>query len=103
MSQMERIRKLALPTAAPKILVALRLSLSGAFALAIVAEIVGDPAGVGYALVNAQQQVRPDIMFAYIALIGAAGLVLNALITLAFRRLAPGFHLAQTSGGSDGR
>lgn len=103
MSRMERIRKLALPTAAPKILVALRLSLSGAFALAIVAEIVGDPAGVGYALVNAQQQVRPDIMFAYIALIGAAGLVLNALITLAFRRLAPGFHLAQTSGGSDGR
>jgi NitT/TauT family transport system permease protein len=103
MSRMERIRKLALPTAAPKILVALRLSLSGAFALAIVAEIVGDPAGVGYALVNAQQQVRPDIMFAYIVLIGAAGLVLNALITLAFRRLAPGFHLAQTSGGSDGR
>lgn len=103
LSTAARIRKLALPTAAPKILVALRLSLSAAFALAIVAEIVGDPAGVGYALVNAQQQVRPDIMFAYILLIGAAGLILNTLITLAFRRLAPGFHLAQTAGGSVGR
>ena len=40
MSRMERIRKLALPTAAPKILVALRLSLSGAFALAIVAVLL---------------------------------------------------------------
>jgi NitT/TauT family transport system permease protein len=101
MSRRSRITKLALPTAAPKIIVSIRLSLAGAFALAIVAEIVGNPAGVGYALVNAQQQQQPAAMFAYILLTGAAGLILNALITLAFRLLAPGQHLSQ--GGSDGR
>ncbi len=95
-----KVTKLALPTAAPKILVALRLGLAGAFALAIVAEIVGNPAGIGYALVNAQQQQQPSAMFAYILLTGAAGLVLNALITLVFRLLAPGQHLSQ--GASNG-
>jgi ABC-type nitrate/sulfonate/bicarbonate transport system permease component len=103
MPWLRRVTKLALPTAAPKILIALRLSLSGAFALAIVAEIVGNPAGIGYALVNAQQQLRPDVMFAYILLTGALGLALNAVITLIFRLLAPGYHQLQTRGGTDGR
>ncbi|MGH3277191.1 MAG: ABC transporter permease [Streptosporangiaceae bacterium] len=91
-----RVAKLALPTALPKILVALRLALSGALALAIVAEIVGNPHGIGYALVNAQQQAQPAEMFAYVLLTGVAGLVLNGLLSLAYRRLAPGFHLAES-------
>jgi NitT/TauT family transport system permease protein len=91
-----RVTKLALPTALPKILVALRLALSGALVLALVAEIVGNPHGVGYALVNAQQQSQPAEMFAYILLTGVVGLVLNGLLSLAYRRLAPGFHLAES-------
>ncbi len=90
-----QVTKLALPTALPKMLVALRLGLSGALVLAIVAEIVGNPHGVGYALVNAQQQSQPAEMFAYVLLTGAVGLVLNAALTLAYRGLAPGFHLAE--------
>jgi NitT/TauT family transport system permease protein len=91
-----RVTKLALPTAMPKILVALRLALSGALVLAIVAEMVGNPHGVGYALVNAQQQAQPAQMFAYILLTGVVGLVLNAVLSLGYRRLAPGFHLAES-------
>jgi ABC-type nitrate/sulfonate/bicarbonate transport system permease component len=91
-----QVAKLALPTALPKILVALRLALSGALVLAIVAEIVGNPHGVGYALVNAQQQSEPAEMFAYILLTGVVGLALNGLLTLAYRRLAPGFYLAES-------
>lgn len=96
LSWQARVTKLALPTALPKIVVALRLALSGALVLAIVAEIVGNPHGVGYALVNAQQQEQPAQMFAYILLTGVVGVVLNALLSLAYRRLAPGFHLAES-------
>ncbi|HEY0248204.1 MAG TPA: ABC transporter permease [Gryllotalpicola sp.] len=90
LSWLERVTKLALPTAMPKLLVALRLSLSGALVLAIVAEIVGNPAGIGYALVSAQQALRPDEMFAYILLTGVIGLVLNGLLSLVYRYAAPG-------------
>jgi NitT/TauT family transport system permease protein len=96
MSRRARVTKLALPTALPKIAVSLRLALAGALVLAIVAEIVGNPHGVGYALVNAQQQAQPAEMFAYVLLTGAVGVVLNALLVLAYRRLAPGFHLADS-------
>lgn len=103
MSWTARVTKLALPTALPKMLVALRLGLSGALVLAIVAEIVGNPHGVGYALVNAQQQAQPAEMFAYVLLTGVVGVVLNALLTLAYRRLAPGFHLAESRRTTSGR
>ena len=102
MNWQTRVAKLALPTALPKIVVSLRLALSGALVLAIVAEIVGNPHGVGYALVNAQQQVQPAAMFAYILLTGVVGVVLNSLLTLAYRRLAPGFYLSESRRKRDG-
>lgn len=98
---LERVTKLALPTAMPQLLVALRLSLSGALVLAIVAEIVGNPAGVGYALVSAQQSLRPDEMFAYVLLTGIVGLVLNGLLSLIYRSAAPGV-MARMEGSGHG-
>lgn len=86
----QRILKFSLPTAMPKIVVALRLSLSAALVLAIVAEIVGDPNGIGYALVQEQQALQPAAMFAYILFTGVLGLVLNYVLTWTLGRLVPG-------------
>jgi len=41
---------------------------------------VGNPTGLGYAVVTQQQALRPDLMFAYVAVIGLLGLALNALL-----------------------
>lgn len=90
LSRLQRITKFALPTAWAKIVVALRLSLSGALVLAIVAEIVGDPAGIGYSLVQQQQSLQPAAMFAYILITGVLGLVLNFALTVTLGRLVPG-------------
>lgn len=90
LSAFRRTITFALPTAMPKILVALRLSLSAALVLAIVAEIVGDPAGIGYALVQEQQALRPDAMFAYIVVTGFLGLILNFVLTWVLERFVPG-------------
>jgi NitT/TauT family transport system permease protein len=98
MSRPSRILKFHLPTAMPTVVVALRLSLSAALVLAIVAEIVGNPDGIGYALVQAQQSLRPDAMFAYILLTGLLGLALNFALTATLSRLVPGARLAMRGG-----
>lgn len=98
LTRMQRIVKFAIPTAMPKIVVALRLSLSAALVLAIVAEIVGNPDGIGYALVQQQQSLQPAAMFGYILVTGLLGLALNYLLTWALGRLVPG---SPVSGGVD--
>jgi ABC-type nitrate/sulfonate/bicarbonate transport system permease component len=90
LSPIERIRKIALPTAASSIIVGLRLSLALSLALAVVAEMIGNPAGVGYALVMQQQALEPRNVFAYIVVIGALGIGLNACFMALARLLFPG-------------
>jgi sulfonate transport system permease protein len=46
--------------------------------MAIVAEIVGNPEGLGYGIVREQQALPPEFMFAYIAVVGLLGVILNA-------------------------
>lgn len=101
LSPVQRVLKFALPTAAPKIIVALRLSLSGALVLAIVAEIVGTPNGIGYALVTEQQSLRPAEMFSYILVTGLLGFVLNYLLTWLLA-LTAGARAQAQGGGHDG-
>ena len=79
-----------LPAALPGVLVGARLSMTLALVLAIVAEMVGNPAGLGYAVVREQQAMRPELVFAYVVVIGALGVVLNAAAHRGRRRLVPG-------------
>jgi sulfonate transport system permease protein len=72
--------KVMLPAATPAILVGARISLTLAVVLAVLAEMVGNPEGLGYAVVTEQQALRPDLMFVYVVAIGLLGLVLNALL-----------------------
>ena len=94
---LQRLAKIELPSAAPTVFVALRLALGSSLALALVAEMVGNPAGIGYALVLQQLGLRPDAMFAYVITTGLLGLLLNALIQ-AVARFVPG-----ASTGASGR
>jgi sulfonate transport system permease protein len=83
------VRKILIPAAVPGILVGARLSLTLALVLAIVAEMVGNPNGLGYAVVREQQALRPDLMFAYVGVIGALGVLLNAGLTGVASRFFP--------------
>ena len=81
LSRSEILRKIMLPAALPGVLVGARLSMTLALVLAIVAEMVGNPAGLGYAVVREQQAMRPELVFAYVVVIGALGVILNAMLT----------------------
>ena len=72
--------KVFLPAATPAIMVGVRISLTLAVVLAVLAEMVGNPEGLGYAVVSQQQALRPDLMFVYVVVMGLLGLALNALL-----------------------
>ncbi len=85
------LRKIILPAAAPAMLVGLRLALSLCLVLAVVAEMVGNPSGLGNALVRAQRALQPAEMFAYVLSTGVLGVVLNAGFRYASSRVLPAF------------
>jgi ABC-type nitrate/sulfonate/bicarbonate transport system permease component len=84
-----RVRKILLPSAMPSIVVGLRLAMSLSLVLAVVAEMIGNPAGLGNALVRSQQALQPGQMFAYVLTIGLLGIGLNAVLGLASARILP--------------
>ncbi|HEX2131969.1 MAG TPA: ABC transporter permease [Actinophytocola sp.] len=81
--------KIRLPGATAMIVVGLRLGLSVSLVLTLVAEMVGNPAGLGFLLVEKGQALQPGQMFAAVFVIGVTGIVLNGLVMgaarLAFR------------------
>ncbi len=75
----QRVRKIVLPAALPGIVVAFRLAVGIALVVAVTVEIAANPYGLGYALMIAQQSLRPDLMLAFMLWIGVLGWGLNAL------------------------
>jgi sulfonate transport system permease protein len=84
-------RSIVLPAATSRILVGVRLALALAVALAVIAEMLGNPQGLGFGIVFAQRGFQPGEAFAYLFCIGVVGWALNAAFTWAVRLLAPRF------------
>jgi ABC-type nitrate/sulfonate/bicarbonate transport system permease component len=82
--------RIYVPAAAAAVLVGLRLSLSLAVVMAVIAEMVGNPQGLGYAVVREQQALHPAEMFAYVLVIGCIGVLLNQALLAAARVALPG-------------
>jgi sulfonate transport system permease protein len=89
LSRKETVLRIILPAAMPAIVVGARISLGLALVLAIVAEMVGNPEGLGYGIVREQQALRPDLMFAYIVTVGFIGIALNAAMLAVAETLFP--------------
>jgi sulfonate transport system permease protein len=87
LSKLSTFFKITLPAALPVILVGLRLSLTLSIALAVIAEMIGNPEGLGFGIVTSQQAMQPANAFAYLLVIGILGWGLNAIFGLAARRL----------------
>jgi NitT/TauT family transport system permease protein len=88
-SRLEYIWKIALPSAAPGILVGLRLGMGLAITLSVVGELLINPAGLGFALLQAEQRIQPSAMYVYVISIGILGYVLNAALLGVGRLVLP--------------
>jgi len=87
LSPPDRVRKIIIPAALPRIFLAFRLAAGIALIVAVTVEIAINPIGLGAAIMTAQQALRPDLMLAYLLWIGLVGYLLNTGLVIAQRHL----------------
>jgi ABC-type nitrate/sulfonate/bicarbonate transport system permease component len=87
LSSVDRVRKIIIPAALPRIFLAFRLAAGIALIVAVTVEIAINPIGLGAAIMTAQQALRPDLMLAYLVWIGVVGYLLNTGLVVAQRHL----------------
>lgn len=83
----DRLFRVILPAAGPKILAGVRTSLSLALILMVISEMVASSSGIGYQLVQAQRSFAILNMWASILLLAILGYLLNLLLTVVERRV----------------
>jgi ABC-type nitrate/sulfonate/bicarbonate transport system permease component len=77
---LERVTKIILPAALPRVFIGLRLAAAISLVVAVTVEITANPIGLGYALIVAQEGDRADRVFAFLLWIGFLGWLLNAVL-----------------------
>lgn len=82
-----RFTKITLPAALPRMFVGFRLAAAVALIVAVTVEIAANPYGLGFALMDAQQSLRPDLMIAMLCWVGVVGWTFNEALTIAQQRL----------------
>jgi NitT/TauT family transport system permease protein len=82
----QRLLKIVLPAALPRLFVAFRLGVGVALVVAVTVEVAANPQGLGYALMTAQQSLQPALMLGLLCWIGLLGWALGAALLLAQRR-----------------
>lgn len=87
LSPADRVRKIIIPAALPRIFLAFRLAAGIALIVAVTVEIAINPIGLGAGIMTAQQALRPDLMLAYLLWIGLVGYLLNTCLEVAQRHL----------------
>jgi ABC-type nitrate/sulfonate/bicarbonate transport system permease component len=87
LSRLQTVWKIVLPAAAPRLMTALRLAAGLALVVAVTAEIVSNPQGLGHELMIAQETLRPERMLAVLVWVGLIGWGKNAALLALERRM----------------
>ncbi|MEV8517215.1 ABC transporter permease subunit [Dactylosporangium sp. NPDC051484] len=90
LGRLQRTFKIVIPSIVPSILVGVRLTVVTCLVVVIIAEIMMNPEGLGWALTTAQKSLRPDLLFAYAIVTGVLGYLINLILVLAVRACMPG-------------
>lgn len=84
-----RTVKIVLPFVLPRLFVGFRFAAGVALVVAVTVEIAANPQGLGYHLLLAQQNLRPDLAYGLLLWIGGLGWALNTgLVSLERRRFS---------------
>jgi ABC-type nitrate/sulfonate/bicarbonate transport system permease component len=87
LSPAQRLTRVILPAAAPRICAGLRLSLALALVMMVISEFAGSTDGIGNEMLTAQSTFDIALMWQVIGLLGLLGIVLNALFAVAEHRV----------------
>lgn len=94
----QRVLQIQLPSAAPQIFAGIRISLSIAFVMMVVTEMVAANNGIGYVTLLAQQNFHVPEMWSGILLLGICGIVLNWAFAAAERAMLGWYMTASREG-----
>lgn len=86
-SPVQRLLRIILPGAAPKIFAGLRLSLALALVMMVISEFAGSTNGIGNEMLSAQSTFDIQLMWSVILLLGLLGIVLNVAFALVEHRV----------------
>lgn len=86
-SRIHQITRLVLPAAMPNVLLGLRLSVSVAWLVLVVAELMGADKGVGYMIQDARSFMQTEVVFVGIILFAAVGKLTDSFVRLLERKL----------------
>lgn len=87
LSAWERLTRVIVPSALPKIFTGLRLSLSLSLILMVFSELVGSSNGIGYEMTNASNSFDMPSVWAAVVLLGILGYLVNAILYGVERRV----------------
>ncbi len=87
--QLRKLFQVILPAALPDIVTGARIGFSVSWMALIVAELVGAPNGVGYAIGFAQELGRATLALAWIVYVGIVGYLFDAALRWVQARLTP--------------
>lgn len=79
--------KVIFPAAFPQIANGIHLALGTAWVFLVAGEMVGTQSGLGYLVIDARNNLRADILFADIIVIGLIGLLLDTLLKVAEKQI----------------
>ena len=85
-SNLEILRRVALPAAAPQIAVGLRIGLAISLIVMVVSEMFGASSGLGYLILQSQRLYALTSMYAGVIILAVIGLLLTALFSAAEKR-----------------
>jgi ABC-type nitrate/sulfonate/bicarbonate transport system permease component len=83
------LRSVIVPAALPTVFVGVRLAAALALVISVTVEVTANPRGLGYAMIIAQQTLKPDLAFAFLFWIGVIGLLMNYGLLSIQQRLFP--------------
>jgi len=86
LSRWQRLTRLIIPSALPKIFTGLRLSLSLSLILMVFSELIGSTNGIGYEMNSASGAFNLPVFWAVLVLLGILGYALNAVLYAVERR-----------------
>jgi len=87
--RMAMVFKIVLPAAMPMVATGLRVSLGLALTLVVVAEMLAGESGVGFLILDMQRSFQIQKMYAWLVVLAALGLLLNAAFEWAERQALP--------------
>ena len=91
-SDMQKLFKIAIPTATPMIFTGLRSALGGSWMALVAAEMLASSKGLGFMIQQARTISRPDLVIVGMLSIGLIGLVLDVILQKIEHMVAKGMN-----------